>query len=125
MFEHLSCFVVVVFSSFCIACGAYISSSQDGTPNPLVAGYNFNVILPYVHKQHLHDDTTINALKASLAAVNRTLQTAPSADAMTDIESAMAELNSRLASLGQRAAALQSLVNDTSDNADVRAMGAN
>ena len=109
------------YALFRSAYGAHISSNQDDSP--LVASYNFNVMPPHGDNPRLHDD--IDELKASLAAVNRTLQTAPSADAMTDIESAMAELNSRLASLGQRAAALQSLVNDTSDNADVRAMGAN
>ena len=104
---------------FSSAHGAHISSSQDDSP--LVASYNFNVMPPYGDNHQLHDDTTIDELKASLAAVNRSLQAAPNADTMTDIQTAMAELNSRLTSLGQSADELQSRVhvNDTSDNADV------
>ena len=72
---------------------------------------------PHGDNPRLHVD--IDELRASLAAVNRTLQAAPSADTVTDIQTAMAEMNSRLTSLGQRTDTLQSLVNDTINDTDV------
>ena len=107
------------YALFCSAHGAHISNNQDDSP--LVASYNFNVMPPHGDNPRLHDD--IDELRASLAAVNRSLQAAPNADTVTDIQAAMTEMNNRLTSLGQRADELQShahaQVNDTSDNADV------